>query len=317
MNTNNKTLLEKQMKTQWNEQTGGPPAELAEDEAAKYHPATDIVFLERLDADAITDTERAELLEHLDQCRFCRQEMERLCKCGALFEGKKLNLKTSSNLPAAMKKYAQALVAAACLLIVVGVGVLYSLHSGSPSQVAYDKVRKMLGDDERSFSTMLTESGYRLNGTSSMKALPVMDDHKHKVRTAYEKLLENYPEDISFRTEFGKYLLFVLKEPDLARHELEKALDASLQPSELKRVPELRLLLGIAAFEERNDPAAQEQFRQVLDLDPKNIDAKVNLAISLYRSGEQEKATAMFEQLRKESIPSPLRSRIESFLDRE
>lgn len=319
MNSNNKILLDAYMKRELNAHLHGKPAELTEEEAAKYHPANDIVFLERLDADAIDDRERTELLEHLDQCAYCRQAMEQLCRSGALFaqaSGKKDIGLSWDRIPGDVKKHVKPLALAACVLLVAGIGILYSLPSGNPSQVAYNKVRKMLDTDEKGFSTSLPENGYRMNGTSAMKAFPVMDDHKREVRTAYEKLIADYPDNVSFRTEFGKYLLFVLKEPDLARNELEKSLEASLSPSELHRFPELRLLLGIAAFEEGNDTAAQEQFRSVLDLDPKNLDAKVNLAICLYRSGETENATEMFEELRKESIPAQLRDRIEEFLNR-
>ncbi len=320
MNTSNKILLETYMKRKLYSMLGGHPVELTGDEVTQYHPSEDVTFMERFGANAITDQERKNLLEHLNQCAFCRQEIAWLCKCGALFDEQPAqNAKPSTvkTLFQRWKAYVKPLTLVACLLIVIGIGALYSLHSVEPSQVAFNNVKKMLNSDEKNFSTSLTTNGYRLNGTSSTKAMTVVDDHKQAVRSAYKKLIADYPSDILFRVEFGKYLLFVLHEPDLAQNELEKALEASLLPPELHRVPELRLLLGIAAFEERNDMAAQEQFRHVLDLDPTNLDAKVNLAISLYRSGEKEKATGIFEQLRKESIPTPLRNRIESFLDRE
>ena len=317
MNTNNKSLLYDYMKRELNILWSGKPAELTEEEAKQYHPATDIAFLERLDADAISDHERVELLEHLNKCVFCRQKMELLCKCGAMFtDGVKTTVPRPVHTQLTKFRLLSPLTIAACLFLVVGV-TLYFSSSGSPSQVAHRKVAGMLKPDEKNLSTLLTDHGYRLSGTSSIKAVTTIDDHKQTVRSAYEKLLADYPDEIDFRTEFGKYLLFVMKESDLARNELEKALEASLTPSELKRVPQLHLLLGLAAFEERDDVRAQKHFRDVLDLNPQNIDAKVNLAISFYRSGDKEQAVEMFNALRSESIPVTLRDLIDKFLERE
>jgi len=317
--SNNRTLLDTYMKRELHSQLVGPPVTLTDEEAAQYHPATDITFLERLDADAISEQERKELLAHLDQCMFCRQELERLCKSGALFEQNDRKLDTRfarSRIWENLKKAASLSTVAACLLC-VGVLALYWSSTGDPSLMAHRKITRMLNADEQGFSTLLTDNGYRLSGTFAIKAVSVLDDHKQAVRAAYEQLVADYPNNINFRTEFGKYLLFVLKEPDLARNELERALELSLTPSELKRSPELHLLLGLAAFEERNDDLAQKHFRDTLDLDPKNLDAKVNLAISLYCSGEQEEATSMFQKLRSERIPEALRNQIDRFLERE
>ena len=319
MSPNNKALLDTSMKRELRALLVGPPVELTKEEASKYHPATDITFLERLDAEAINEQERTELLEHLAQCVFCRQEMERLCKCGALFADNERKADSAFSWPrmaVALKKQ-PVFAAAVCLLLVIGVVTLFSPFSGSPSQIAHKKVTGMLEPHEKNFSTSLPENGYRLNGTSSMKAVFAVDDHKRSVRAAYEKLVADYPGNIDFRTEFGKYLLFVLQEPDLARNEWEKALAASLKPSELKRVPELHLLLGIVAFEEGNDTLAQKHFRDALDLDTNNVNAKINMAISLYRSGERENATEMLRELRSERIPASLRGQIDRFLGQD
>ena len=322
MNTNNKSLLEAYMKNELKSQFNGPRVDLTDEEAAKYHPAKDIAFLERLDADAITDSERTELIDHLDKCVFCRQELERLCQCEALFATelptRQPIAETPSDWenPALWKTLKEWSWVGGALLLAIGIALVFMLPSGNQSQVAYNNIRKMLNNDERNFSTQLTDT-YRLDGTSTVKGFPVMDDHKRDVLAAWQQLVADYPDNINFRTEFGKYAIFVLNDTELARNELEIALEKSLTPSELKRVPELHLLLGIAAFREGNDALAQQHYQNALDLDPKNLDAKVNLAISYYRSGDQDKAMEIYRELRTEKIPVTLSNQIDSFLERE
>jgi tetratricopeptide (TPR) repeat protein len=326
MNTNAKAQLKARMKQELNALLGGVPVELTEADAKQYHPAADTVFLERLIAGMISDQERKELCEHLSRCTFCREEIEELHESGALPRDIHTKKENQGLVPLIRKtgiwivaSHKQVLAVAASVLIIAGV-VLFSLHSNSPSQIAHNNVLKMLGDDEKDFSMLLADNGYRLDGFDARKSsagMDGLDDHKRTVRAAYEKLVADYPANIKFRTEYGKYLLFVLQDTVAAKSELEKALGTSLVPSEMHRVPELRLLLGIAAFVERDDAAAQEQFRHVLDLAPQNLDARVNLASSLYRSGEQQRAIEMLEQLRKENIPTPLLDRIDSFLENQ
>ena len=321
MNSNNKSRLNTYIKNVLKSQLNGPIVDLTEAEDAEYHPSKDIVFLERLDADAITDEERAELLEHLDKCVFCRQEMQRLCECEALFainrdENPPIT-QTSSDWerPAAKKAVKQWSLIGGVLLLLIGFVALYPLPSGNQGQIAHNDIQNMLNENERNFSTLLADS-YRLDGTLAIKGdIPVMDDHKREVLAAYQKLLADYPDEIDFRIAFAKYLLFVLQEPAQARDELEKALEKSLMPSELDRVPELHLLLGIAAFKEGNDTLAKQHYQNVLDLEPKNMDAKANMAISLYRNGETEKALEILRELRSENIPVTLRNKIDVFFE--
>jgi len=325
MNTNNKNLLKSYMRNELKAQLKGTPVDLPDEDSAEYHPMRDVAFLERLDTDAITDQERAELIAHLDKCGFCRQELERLCQSEALFAtdttidspiAKTQSIWENSAVMKTLKQWAW--VGGALVLLIGGFALFYAMP-GDKAQVAFKALQKKLNEDEQNFSTQLA-GNYRLDGTSAMKGgidLPVMDDHKRDIRSGYEKLIVDYPDKTDFRTEFGKYLLFVLDEPELARNELEQSLEKSLTPSELKRVPELHLLLGIAAFKEGNDTLAQENYQKALDLDPKNLDAKVNMAISLYRSGDEERAMEIYRSLRSEKIPTELRNMIDGFLDRE
>jgi tetratricopeptide (TPR) repeat protein len=326
MNPNNQFLLETYMKNELETQFNGTTMDLTDEEAAQYHPSKDIAFLERLDADAITDKEQVELLEHLAQCAFCRQEMQRLCRCGALFAQENptnsrnavVIVQTQSNwekpMPSGMKFIKQWAWMGGALLLLICFMLMYS-PSGNQARIAHNNILKMLNENERDFSTLLSND-YRLNGTPAIKGgIPIMDDHKREVFAAYQKLVADYPNEIDFRIEFAKYLLFVLQEPGQARNELEKSLEKSLLPSEMRRVPELHLLLGIAAFQEGDDTLALRRYRDTLDLDPKNIDARVNMAISLYRSGEKEKAVEIYRELQSESITETLRNKIDNFLE--
>ena len=156
MNTNKtllKTFMNSELESQWN----GPPVDLTAEEATKYHPIKDITFLERLDADTISDRERAELLEHLDKCVFCRQELTRLCKCGAMFEDNRRKIGTGFSwvhMLDAVKRQTPSLALVACLLLVVGTALWYTLFPGSPSQIVYHKVAGMLEPEEKNFSTL-------------------------------------------------------------------------------------------------------------------------------------------------------------------
>ncbi len=100
-----------------------------------------------------------------------------------------------------------------------------------------------------------------------------------------------------------------------ARLQLKMALEKSLVPSELHRASELHLLLGIAAFMENDDTIAQKHFQNALALEPKNRDARLNLAVSLYRSGDREKTVEILNELRTESISDILRAKIDEFLE--
>ena len=316
-------MLKTYLKSELKSQLKGILADLTDGESAEYHPMRDAAFLERLDADAITDQERAELITHLDKCGFCRLELERLCQCDALFEPPDLPAdqpvaQTPSNWenPTMMKFLKQWAWVGGVLVLLIGFALFYALP-GDKAQVAHKDLRKKLNDDERNFSTQLA-GDYRLDGTLAMKGgIPVMDDHKRDIRSTYEKLITDYPDRVDFRTEFGKYLLFVLHDYDLARRQLELSLEQSLTPSELKRALELHLLLGIAAFKEGNDTLAQKHYQDALDLSPTNLDAKVNMAISLYNSGDTERALEIYRSLQSEKIPAELRNLIDGFLERE
>ena len=322
MNTNNKNLLKTYMKKELQSQLKGVSVYLTDEESAEYHPMRDVAFLERLDADAISDQERTELIGHLDQCGFCRQELERLCQCDALFT---TNVPTNPPIAqthsiwenlAKTKSMKQWAWVGGALVLIIGFALFFALP-GDKATVAYNDLRKNLNDDERNFSTQLA-GDYRLDGTSAIKGgIPVMDDHKRDVLAAYQKLITDYPDRVDYRTEFGKYLLFVLHDYDLARGQLELSLEQSLTPSEQKRALELHLLLGIAAFKEGNDTLAQKHYQDAIDLAPANWDAKVNMAISLYNSGDKEKALTIYRSLQSEKIPAELRNLIDGFLERK
>lgn len=312
---NNRSRLEAFMNTLLHEMLiDDQETELTENDG-KYHPAQDLGFLERLDVDDISDDEREEMLEHLAECASCRERIELMCRCGALFAEGEQQIETKRDWVKSLKRQAKWFVPLSCGVLLF-LGVMF-LPARDPVRIAHHNVRKTLNANEKQFSLQLPENGYRLSGTSTVKAMPTLDDHKRSVRSAYETLVEKYPDNIEFRTEYGKYLLFVIQDTESARLQLEAALEKSLQPSELKRTPELYQLLGIAAFMADDDPTAQKHFRDALALDPKNVDAKLNLAVSLYRGGDRERAFEMLRELRNETISDTLRDKIDKFLDRD
>lgn len=311
----NRSLLEAFMKTVLDELLTDCPAEFSEEDSKRYHPAEDLDFLERLDTDAVSENERREMLGHLAECASCREGITQLCRYGILFVENEPALETKADWTTFLKKHrAWHVLASCCILFLIGLTILPSVD---PAHVAYRNVQKMLHEDEKVFSMQLPENGYRLSGTSTVKTLPTMDEHKREVRSAYETLVDQYPNHIDFRTEYGKYLLFVIQDTELARLQLERALELSLQPAELKRAPELHQLLGTAKFMSNDDTAAQKHFRDALALDPENVDAKINLAVSLYRSGDRKKSLEILQELRSEKISDILRNKIDGFLDRE
>lgn len=310
---NNRSLLEAFMNNALNELLVNDVNEEFSDE--QYHPADNLAFLARLDTNTITEEERHEMLDHLARCASCREGIELMCQCGVLSAEDKPTVETKPGWTTLLRQNAKWLIPLSCCVLLF-FGVFFLPH-GDPAQLAYNNVQKTLNDDEKHFSLQLTENGYRLSGTSTVKAISTLDDHKREVRSAYETLVEKCPENIDFRTEYGKYLLFVVQDADSARLQLEAALEKSLVPSERKRAPELYQLLGIAAFMDDDHATAQKHFRDALALDPKNVDAKVNLAISLYRNGDREQAFDILRELRTEAISDTLKNKIDTFLDRE
>ena len=57
--------------------------------------------------------------------------------------------------------------------------------------------------------------------------------------------------------------------------------------------------------------AAERAFRRTIEIDPQNIDAKFNLALTLEEAGQTALALKMWEALLKESLSDADRTRVE------
>lgn len=102
-----------------------------------YHPADDLEFLERLENDALSETERADALRHITSCPFCRHEIADYIRTGVLFAEEDpspaRSQKTISTVSSAggrgrfLSRTGAGIVAAAALVLVaVGAGILFN-----------------------------------------------------------------------------------------------------------------------------------------------------------------------------------------------
>ena len=108
-----------------------------------YHPATDLEFLERLDNDLLSETERADFSRHVESCPFCRHEIAYFIRTGILFAEPETvpnrNPEPFSTVSTAAGRgrfpsgnIGRIVAAAALVLIAVGVGILFTSNRENP-----------------------------------------------------------------------------------------------------------------------------------------------------------------------------------------
>jgi tetratricopeptide (TPR) repeat protein len=154
----------------------------------------------------------------------------------------------------------------------------------------------------------LTRYGYRLDGRSLTKTMPQWNDTFKKILAGYERGIAEFPSDVDLRLNYGQYLL-ERSDPESARAQFATAKE--LDPDSV----EADLGLGIAAFQFDELDASVEQFQAVLARDSGNLQAMLNLAISLQRMGRTEEAISWFTQLRERLPTGTQRDDIQRLID--
>ena len=286
------------------------------------HPATDLDFMERLDADAVSAEERDAFLRHLCQCPFCRDEIAELLRSDVLYaEPDGVFSDSPQGEPAAAprpkKRYAtlvltRVLTAAAALLLIVGVGVMPSVGVMFRSGMARRGLARVLTESDRAFSNRVSDYGYTLTGVreSFLKGMPDIGRHTDEVCAAYEKAIAADPEDPRLSLDYARYLHYVLDRADRARALLEKAVRTPAGAGNA----DVFLALGLAQFDLEDDDAAIGSFRRALEIDPDSFDARLNLAAALARSGHTAEALPLLEEAGQMPQAEPLRQQIDKAL---
>ncbi|MDO4558207.1 MAG: tetratricopeptide repeat protein, partial [Planctomycetia bacterium] len=275
------------------------------------HPVDNPGFLERLDANVICEEEHRKWMEHLCGCEHCCRIVSRLVGVDLLFtdtveektipSGQKRSLWRMTD--SVRQKRWQIPVACAVIFCIC---LSVFLMSGRSTDAVMDEMAMRMSQEFSQQSPCVTDNGYRLNGTSWVKTISSVAPQQRELADQGKELLKKYPDNIPLRVTYGKFLLFALHDPEGAIRELERAKILALTPSGMSYVAEIHQMLGLAEFEAGNDTAAQEHFRNVLDLEPENVDAKINLAVSLYRSGAQDQAILLLQELRSQGRLSEL-----------
>jgi len=101
------------------------------------------------------------------------------------------------------------------------------------------------------------------------------------------------------------HLLLSLQKPEAARRDFDSAV--KLAPNDALAW----LGLGLANFMLDDFTAAERAFRRTIEIDPQNIDAKFNLAMTLEEAGQTPPALEVWEALLKEPLSDADRKRVE------
>lgn len=154
----------------------------------------------------------------------------------------------------------------------------------------------------------LTDYGYRLNGRSYAKPLPVFDENVKAVLSEYERAVAEFPDDPDLRLNYGQFLL-EQEDPEGARTQLQEA--QRLTPMSA----ETQMALGILAFQQEQFDAAIGHFRAALNEQPDNTKAMLNLAICHARLGQNADAISWFEKVRDRLPTEERRDEIDRMTD--
>lgn len=282
------------------------------------HPATDLEFLDRLENDALSEEERAQFLRHLEHCPFCRHETADLIRTAVLYAEPKTKPVPGVQVTAKKKNlsrlisFAPHLLAAAVLLILAGTVFLFRMGTSRDDRLARRELSKLLTADDRAYSDRIPNYGYELTGNSFLKGFAFPTPHNESVMAAYQNALKAAPDDPNLRLDCARYQLCVLDLPADASETLKELATNENAPNR----SQVLMTHGIALFKIGDDAEAQKMFRQVIEIDPASVDARLNLAVSLARTGETKEALKLFESVKDfPSVEKDLRQQIEDVID--
>lgn len=293
--------------------------------------AEDLEFLEALEANALSDEERAEFVRRLAECPHCREQFVAQVKFGGLFADASQDEPISTIRPGktwknrSRSRTFSLLTSAALLAVVVGVA-LWGVSGGDRGgELAsrLNELRQVEALDD--FSPNLNETfGYRFSGASSTEGMEnplikgAFDAEPSETANApadfaancavFEEALKVAPNDGETRLDYVRYLI-------KTRQNLRRADEilASTEPQTL----ETALLTGVSAFLQNDAAVAQAAFRKALEFDGANEVALLNLAICLSRSenpDDQNAALEIYRGLLETTKSVELKERIELYL---
>lgn len=174
--------------------------------------------------------------------------------------------------------------------------------------VQVQAMRKQATPSAWSNGSQLTQFGYQLDGRSYAKQLPDFDESVKAILSEYERAITEFPNDAQLRLNYGQYLL-ELGDTETASAQFAAA--QRLAPS----ATTTHMALGVAAFQANEFDLAIGQFRAVLNTEPDNVDAMLNLAISYMRVDQKETAATWYAKVRDLLPTGERRQQIQQFID--
>ncbi len=169
-----------------------------------------------------------------------------------------------------------------------------------------EAVRQIPAPVALAYAGRLSDFGYDIGGVVARD--PTSLPHRAGLRKAEQILQAAGQENLEVILNRGHALLSLDRAP-AARAEFQRATD--LAP----RDPLAWLGLGLAYFMTDDFEAAETAFRQAVSLDPKNISAGVNLAMTLDEKGQTSAAIAQWRHLLEKPLSEQERKRIEITID--
>lgn len=161
-------------------------------------------------------------------------------------------------------------------------------------------IRRMPSPLALALAGRLTDFGYDVGGVVP-RNLP--DDPEGRLKSAQSVLADAGSDDVRVLLNRG-HVLLSLREADKARREFEAAV--KLGPNALAW-----LGLGLANFMLEDFAAAEQAFRQCLQIDGRQIAAKFNLALTLEEAGQPELALEVWKSLQSDELSAEDRAKVE------
>lgn len=190
-------------------------------------------------------------------------------------------------------------------------GILYAEPESEP--IARKGIEKNLSAaDGRAESGPVPDSGNRSTEDVLSKGSASRTLRDESISEAYQEAVRAAPDDPNLRLDYARYQLNILDRPVDACETLKELPE---DKSAANRVQFL-MTFGIALSKIGDDAGAQKKFRQAVELDPASIDARLNLAVSLCRTGGTNEAIELFESVKNTpSLDEDLRRRVKSLID--
>jgi tetratricopeptide (TPR) repeat protein len=167
--------------------------------------------------------------------------------------------------------------------------------------------RHIPGEYELARAGSLTDYGYQLDGSSSLKSFPVGDEATDRLIKEFRQALAEHPEGVGLMINYGQLLLGLGRFAE-AREQFAAA--AGLAPDNGLA----RLGMGLVAFEMHEYEQAAKDFEQASSLDPQNLSAWLNAAMCLEQLGRTEEARACWRRAAALTEDAELRQKIEGRL---